>query len=343
MAYKDYYKILGVARTASANDIKKAFRQLARKYHPDVNPGDKTAEARFKEINEAYEVLSDPEKRRKYDTLGPNWQEQFGPTPSRTRAGSATGGPDGRASRSSGRPSYDFADPTNFSEFFETLFGRRASSTSGTSARNTSAAVRRKGEDVERTVEITLREAYTGTTRMFNIQQTDPCVMCKGTGLQDGRACPVCNGSGVITHTRKLEVSIRPGVDIGSRVKVEGEGQPGINGGPRGDLYLIVAVKPDPLYERKGDDLLMDVPTPLTTAVLGGEVTLPTIDGKRVVLTIPPETQNGQTFRLAGKGMPRENGGYGNLLARVQVTLPRRLSARERQLFEELARERPVG
>ncbi|HLY30281.1 MAG TPA: J domain-containing protein, partial [Ktedonobacterales bacterium] len=250
MAYKDYYKILGVARTASADDIKKAFRQLARKYHPDVNPGNKTAEARFKEINEAYEVLSDPDKRRKYDTLGPNWQEQFGPAPSRSRdsataAGRATSRPGGRT----GGASYDFADPTNFSEFFETLFGRRATGTtgtSGTSARNTSAATRRKGDDIEQPVELTLREAYSGTTRTYNIQQTDPCVTCKGTGLLEGHTCPVCNGAGLITHTRKLEVSIRPGVDIGSRVKVEGEGQLGVGGGPRGDLYLIVSIKPDP-------------------------------------------------------------------------------------------------
>ncbi len=344
MAYKDYYKILGVTRNANADAIKKAYRQLARKYHPDVNPGDKAAEARFKEINEAYEVLSDPQKRRKYDTLGANWQEQFGPAPARTRAsaGSRAGARDG----ATGRPSYDFADPTNFSDFIDTLFGRRNSSTNaGPASRpSTTGTLRRKGEDVEQPVEITLREAFTGSTRTYSVQQTDPCVTCKGSGQFDGQPCPVCKGTGMIEHTRKLDVAIPAGVDTGSRVVVAGEGQPGIGGGQRGDLILLVTVRPDPVFERKGDDLHVDIATPLTTAALGGEVAVPTLDGKRVLLTIPPETQNGQTFRLANKGMPRLRGeGRGNLLARVQVTLPRHLSEREKMLFQELARERPVG
>ncbi|HUY78991.1 MAG TPA: J domain-containing protein [Ktedonobacterales bacterium] len=354
MAYKDYYKILGVNRNANADAIKKAYRQLARKYHPDVNPGDKAAEAQFKEINEAYEVLSDPQKRRKYDTLGANWQEQFGPAPARTRAnaGARTGarGTDGAG----GRSSYDFADPTNFSDFIDTLFGRRNAGNTGntgpmggagpTSRPTASATLRRKGEDVEQPVEITLREAYAGSNRTYSVQQTDPCVTCKGTGQFDGQTCPVCKGTGMIEHTRKLDVAIPAGVDTGSRVAVTGEGQPGMGGGQRGDLILVVTVRPDPVFERKGDDLYVDVATPLTTAALGGEVAVPTLDGKRVLLTIPAETQNGQSFRLANKGMPRLRAeGRGNLLARVQVTMPRRLSEREKQLFQELARERPVG
>jgi DnaJ-class molecular chaperone len=347
MAYKDYYKILGVNRSANADAIKKAFRQLARKYHPDVNPGDKAAEAQFKEINEAYEVLSDPQKRRKYDTLGANWQEQFGPAPARTRANagartSARGGDGG------GRTSYDFADPTNFSDFIDTLFGRRnaaTTSTAGPASRpSPSGTLRRKGEDVEQPVEITLREAFAGSNRTYSVQQTDPCVTCKGTGQFNGEPCPICKGTGMIEHTRKLDVAIPAGVDTGSRVVVTGEGQPGIGGGQRGDLILVVTVRPDPVFERKGDDLHVDVATPLTTAALGGEVAVPTLDGKRVLLTIPSETQNGQSFRLANKGMPRLRAeGRGNLLARVQVTMPRHLTVREKQLFEELARERPVG
>lgn len=342
MDYKDYYKILGVAKSASAEEIKKAYRKLARKYHPDVNQGDKSAEARFKEINEAYEVLSDPDKRHKYDTLGPDWQEQFGfggPARSGTRARPGTAG------TGTGGIPYDFADPTGFSDFFDALFGRRStagSSTTTAGRRPTSATPpRAKGEDIEQALEITLAEAYSGTTRTYTIQLPEVCPTCKGTGEVNGRICGTCAGTGSTTRTRRIEVRIPAGVDTGSRVRLAGEGQPGIGGAPNGDLYLLITVKPDPAVERKGDELTTDVPIPLTTAILGGEVPVTLPNGKRVLLTIPPETQNGQIFRLAGKGMPRLRGeGAGNLLARVQVVLPRRLSPRERQLFEELARER---
>ena len=347
MDYKDYYKILGVAKSASADDIKKAYRKLARKYHPDVNPGDKSAEAKFKEINEAYEVLSDPDKRKRYDTLGPNWQEQFGfgsPTGARTRTyGSSTG-----RTGTDDIP-YNFEDPTNFSDFFETLFGRRNAGTgtgTGTTTRTRSGLGfgPRKGDDIEQPVEINLREAYAGTRRSYNVQAPETCTTCKGTGRTGGRVCPVCNGTGSVTRSKTLEVKIPPGVDNGSRVRVAGEGQPGVNGGQRGDLFLTITVKPDPIFERKGDDLTVDVQVPLTTAMLGGEVPVPTPDGKRLLLTIPPETQNGQTFRLGGKGMPRTKGsGSGNLLARVQVVLPRQLSPQEKQLFQELAKQRPAS
>ncbi len=344
--YRDYYKILGVSKSASSSDIKKAFRRLARKYHPDVNPGDKAAEARFKEINEAYEVLSDPDKRRRYDTLGPNWQDQFGfggPGRSRPGAGTRTGTGTG------GGIPYDFADPTGFSDFFEVLFGRgnRRAGTTGTATGRTGTqqtAIRKAGEDIEQPVEISLREAYTGTSRAFTHEVTEACPTCKGSGEVGGRTCATCGGKGTTTRTRKLEVTIPAGVDTGSKVRVAGEGQPGIGGAPPGDLYLVITVRPDPNFERRGDDLQTDVQVPLTVAVLGGEVPVPTLDGKRLILTIPPETQNGQTFRLAGKGMPRaKGGGYGNLLGRVQVVLPRNLSPRERQIFEALARERPTG
>jgi DnaJ-class molecular chaperone len=346
--YKDYYKILGVSKSASADDMKKAYRKLARKFHPDVNPGDKTAEQRFKEINEAYEVLSDPEKRQKYDTLGPNWQEQFGaPAASGTRtrnynfrSGTGTG--------TSNIP-YDFEDPTGFSDFFETLFGRRSGggATTGTrtTARPTTTSVMsRPGENIDQPVEITLQEAYSGTTKTFVIQAPETCATCDGTGERGGRVCPTCGGAGTIMRTKRLEVKIPVGVDTGARVRVAGEGQPGVNGGPRGDLFLVVTLKPDPTFERKGDDLIEEVPVPLTTAVLGGEATVDLPDGKRVLLTIPPETQNGQSFLLRNKGMPRlRGGGQGNLLARVRVVLPTRLSPKERELFEELHRERAAS
>ena len=336
MDSKDYYKILGVSKSASAEDIKKAYRKLARKYHPDVNPGNKTAEARFKEINEAYEVLSDPEKRRRYDS--PGFQDIFGGAGARTGARGRTTVPP------------DYADPTGFSDFFETLFGsgRRRTSTStgggtgaGTAGR-TKTAIPIPGENIEQPIEISLREAYTGATRNFTVEVTEPCPSCHGTGFIGTRVCATCGGTGTTSRTRKLEVQIPAGVDTGSRVRVAGAGQPGSNGGQAGDLFLLVTMAPDPVFERRGDDLLTDMQLPLTTAVLGGEAPVQTLDGKRVILTIPPETQNGQTFRLAGKGMPkRRGGGFGNLLARVQVTLPQQLSSQEKQLFEQLAQLRP--
>jgi DnaJ-class molecular chaperone len=340
MDYKDYYKILGVEKRATGDEIKKAYRKLARKYHPDVNPGNKAAETRFKEINEAYEVLSDPDKRKKYDTLGPNWQDQFG---FGTGAGASRPGARGRASTRGGAdmPPFD-DDPTGFSDFFDVLFGRRGAGAGTRPGRTTTGDLgTRPGENIEQPVEVTLREAYSGTTRVYNVSAPETCLTCQGTGRVNGRACPVCGGTGTIERNRRLEVRIPPGVDTGARVRVAGEGQPGLGGGPRGDLYLVVTVKPDPVFERKGDDLLVDVPVPLTTAVLGGEVPVPTPDGKKLLLTIPPETQNGQTFRLAGKGMPHAKGdGAGHLLARIQVILPRQLSSHEKQLFEELARLR---
>lgn len=343
MEYKDYYKILGVSRTATPEEIKKTYRKLARQYHPDVNPGDKKAEAKFKEINEAYEVLSDPEKRKQYDMLGPNWREQFGfggPRPS-SRTTGGTGRPGGMP--------YDFADPTGFSDFFDALFGRRsrpgASTTTGRRpGAGTTTATGVKGEDIEHPTTISLADAYTGTTRAFNAQVSEPCAECGGLGLLGGRTCPACGGKAVTTRTRRLEVKVPAGVDTGSRVKLAGEGQPGVNGGPPGDLYLVVTVTPDPRFERKGDDLYTDVAVPVTTAVLGGEAPVMLPGNKRLILTIPAETQGGKTFRLAGKGMPKlKEEGAGNLYARVQVMLPAPLTPRERELFAELARVRPAS
>jgi DnaJ-class molecular chaperone len=348
MEYKDYYKILGVQKGASTDDIKKAFRRLARKYHPDVNPGDKSAEGKFKEINEAYEVLSDPEKRQKYDTLGPNWQEQFGFQPgaqagtrARTYTWSGGGGPTAGSGSYGGIP-FDLDDATGFSDFFEALFGRQRTDT-GTTTRTEMR--RRPGENIEQPVEITLREAYEGAKRIFTIQSPSECPTCHGTGEVKGRVCPTCQGQGVVTTSKKIEVTIPKGADNGTRVRVAGEGQPGIGGGPRGDLYLIVSVKPDPTFERKGDDLYVEVPVDLLTAMLGGEVAVPQPSGKQLLLTIPPETQNGQVFRLVGKGMPRLRGAsQGNMFAKVRIVLPTHLSSRERELFAELKRIRePKG
>jgi DnaJ-class molecular chaperone len=327
MEYKDYYKILGVSRNASVDEIKKAFRKLARKYHPDVNPGDKKAEEKFKEINEAYEVLADPDKRKKYDTLGPNWQEQFGPQFNR------------RAYTNAYRTSpLDFDSGSGFSDFFEALFGR-AGATGG--VRGQEAFRRRVGDNIEQPVEVTIAEAYMGASRTFNIQSTEVCPVCRGTGEVSTRPCANCSGQGMLTNTKRLQVKIPAGVDTGSKIRVAGEGQPGIGGGPRGDLYLVISVKADPQYERKGDDLYTDIEVDLVTAMLGGEVPVPLPDGRKLVLTIPPETQNGRLFRLSGKGMPRLRGeGNGTLFARLKVVLPMHLTSEEKELFEQLARRR---
>lgn len=341
MEYKDYYKILGVGRRASADEIKQAFRKLARQYHPDVNPGDKRAEAKFKEINEAYEVLSDPQKRSQYDLLGSNWQKFASGA---SRAGQAGASP------------FDFATGgmggtggSSFSDFFEVLFGRssqqaqsRAGAGKGTGGvREESFRRPRAGENIEQPVEVSLQEAYSGGTRNFNIQSTVPCSACQGQGEVLGKTCASCQGQGLLPKNKRIQVKIPPGVDNGSKIRVAGEGQPGSNGGPRGDLYFVITVKADPLYERKGDDLYTDVDVELVAAILGGEVAVPTPDGRKLSLKIPPETQNGTTFRLGGKGMPHLRGeGNGNLYARVKVVLPQHLSSEERALFEQLARTR---
>lgn len=334
MDYKDYYKILGVARGASTEEIKKAFRKLARKYHPDVNPGDKKAEEKFKEINEAYEVLSDSDKRRKYDTLGPNWQEQF----SNPFAGSRRAYPYG-----GNRVPFDFdtSGGAGFSDFFEALFGR--SGNANATRPNSSNIRKRVGDNIEQPVEVTLQEAYMGGSRTFNIQSTEECSTCKGTGEIGSRVCATCHGQGTIPRNKRIQVKIPPGVDNGSKIRVAGEGQPGIGGGPRGDLYLVISVKADPRFERKSEDLYIDVDVELVKAMLGGEVPVPTPDGRKLILTIPAETQNDRTFRLGGKGMPRLRGeGNGNLYAHVKVVLPMHLSNEERALFEKLARSRGV-
>lgn len=320
MAAKDYYQILGVPRTASEKDIRQAYRKLARKYHPDVNPNDKVAAEKFKEIQNAYEVLSDADKRKKYDQFGEAWQyaDQAG-AGFRPSYGGQTSRPQGYGRAGAGRTQYDFGQGGSTEEFdlgdvFERIFGGvgGAAGRAGRAARTAT-----KGEDLEQPVEISLEEAYRGTQRIVEVREPD------------GRL-------------RRLEVKIPPGVADGSRVRVAGEGAQGM-GGPRGDLYLIVKVLPNPQFERKGDDLHTEVPVSLAEAMLGGEVEVPTLKGK-VAMKIPPETQNGRVFRLSGLGMPRLGGsGHGDMHAKVRVVLPTHLSSRERELFEELQRLRTAG
>jgi DnaJ-class molecular chaperone len=200
---------------------------------------------------------------------------------------------------------------------------------------------RRSGDNIEQPVEITLQEAFSGGTRTFTIQSSDTCPTCQGVGEVNGKICPTCKGQGAVPRNKRIQVKIPVGVENGSKIRVAGEGQPGLGGGPRGDLILVISVRPDPVFERKGDDLYVDVDVDLYQAILGGEAKVPTPDGRKLALTIPPETQNGRTIRLSGKGMPHLRGeGNGNLYARVKVVLPTRLTSEERQLFEKLARNR---
>jgi curved DNA-binding protein len=311
MEYRDYYKILGVKKDASEKELKKAFRRLAREHHPDVNPDDPQAEERFKEVNEAYEVLSDPDKRRKYDQLGADWQrwQQRGGGPGDFDWSQWTSGQAGdRVHVRYGTPE-DLEDlfggGSPFSDFFSQIFGGMGGS-AGQGGFEYQVQPRR-GQDYEQPVEITLQEAYHGASRIL---QKD---------------------------SQRLEVKIPAGAKTGTRVRMSGEGGAGAAGAPSGDLYLRVRVLADPRFERKGDDLYTSVTADLYTMVLGGEVSVPAMSGD-VVLTIPAGTQNGRTFRLRGKGMPslRQPDQRGDLYAKVQVRLPTHLTPRQRELFEEL-------
>ena len=327
MAGKDYYQILGVSRNASEKEIKQAYRRLARKHHPDINPGDKSAEAKFKEMNAAYEVLSNPEKRKKYDQFGEQWEyaDQFAKSGGQERV---------RWDFDRGGTSFEYGDMSGFGDIFSSLFGD-----SGIGSRTKGGS--RRGQDMESPIEVTLEEAYHSSTRLMQLQTQEPCTACGGTGRVGNRVCTICGGAGVKLNPRRLEVKIPAGVKDGSRIRIAGEGGPGLASGKKGDLYLVVKVLPHKLFERKGDDLYTEVPVPLATAILGGEVKLPTLNGN-ISLKIPPETQNGKVFRLAGKGMPQlGNNKYGNMFAKLKVTLPTNLTEEEKKLFEKLRSLRP--
>ncbi|MEE8391864.1 MAG: DnaJ C-terminal domain-containing protein [Anaerolineae bacterium] len=317
MEYRDYYQTLGVGKDASEKDIKRAFRKLAREYHPDVNPDDARAEEQFKEINEAYEALSDPDKRAKYDQLGSAWRDW-------DRRGSqsgnfdwsqwTTGAPGGQRVRYTTTEDLGdlFGGGNPFSDFFSQILSGMGTGFSPAGGGKQGGAgfqyrVRpQRGQDYEQKVEISLREAYQGTARALQKDE------------------------------RRLEVKIPPGAHTGTRVRIAGEGGPGATAG---DLYLRVNVLPDPQFERRDDDLYVTVPVDLYTAILGGQAQVPTLSGL-VNLTIPAGTQNERTFRLRGKGMPRlrQSDQYGDMYAKVNVQLPTQLGAHQRKLFEELQR-----
>ena len=322
---RDYYQVLGVPRSASDKEIRKAYRRLARQHHPDVNPGDKAAETRFKEINGAYEVLSDAEKRRKYDRYGDQWQ--YADQIEQAQRQSA-----GRWSFGRGG-TFDLGDINlggDLGDLFQGIF-RGSRRRPG----------RQRGRDVQQPVDVTLEEAYQGTARVLQMEREEPCATCGGQGQVAGALCHVCRGAGAVVKPRRLEVKIPPGVREGSRVRVAGEG--GVGPAGTGDLYLVVSVRPHERFERRGDDLYTEVDVPLTDAVLGGEVQVPTMTA-RVMLKLPPLTQNGRSFRLNGLGMPRLGGsGKGDLYARVKVALPQELSPEQRELFEKLRAMQKAG
>ncbi len=304
MASKDFYQTLGISRTASDKDIKQAYRKLARKYHPDVNPGNKSAEEKFKEINNAYEVLSDPEKRKKYDQFGDKWQyaDQFAGA-----QGNPFGGASGFRNAGGNNSSYQYVDMSDMGDLGELLKGF----TGGFGGRGRTSRPK-QGRDIDTSTDITLEEAYNGTTRL----------------IQD-------------TSGHRIEVKIPAGVKNGQRIKVAGKGEPGLASGPSGDLYLAVSILEHPVFHLTGNDIHVEIPVPLADAILGGEASVPTPKGKNLTLKIPAETQNGKVFRLAGQGMPEVgNDTRGDLFAKVKVILPENLSDYEKELFKQLKESR---
>lgn len=353
MSKADYYEVLCVARNASEAELKKAYRRMAMKYHPDRNPDDAEAEVRFKEVKEAYEVLSDPQKRAAYDQFG-----HAGVDPSQG------GGYGGGAS--------------SFSDIFGDVFGDIFGGGGGGGGRQHVY----RGSDLQYNLELTLEEAVFGIEKVievprmdacdtcggsgaapgsspvtcstcngvgqvrmqqgfFSVQQT--CPTCKGTGQEIRDPCPKCHGEGRVRVTKKLEVKIPAGVDSGDRIRLSGEGESGINGGPAGDLYVQVVVKEHKLFTRDGDDLYCEVPISFATATLGGELEVPTLDG-RIKLKVPAETQTGKLFRMRGKGVkPVRGGPVGDLICKVRIETPVHLNKEQKALLEEFAASLAAG
>lgn len=332
MAEKSYYDILGVKKDATEADIKKAYRKLARKYHPDVNPNNKEAETKFKEISEAHAVLSDKEKRAQYDRVG---REAFsfgggagGPYPGGPGGpgfefdlNDLFGGRGGGGARTGRRSSGRTAD---FSDLFSDLFGGRAQQTGP-----------QRGSDVEAETTIDFRDAIQGTTLELGLQKQGECPTCGGTGNKDGKVCPTCRGTGVVLATEKTRVKIPEGVADGQRIRIRGKGSPGASGGTVGDLILLVHVRPHSFFERRGDDIHTEIPITVGEALRGAEIEVPTIHGP-VRARIPAGTQGGQTFRLRGKGVQRKGGTAGDHYYKVQIAVPKRVPEGLNELIDRL-------
>lgn len=349
---RDYYEVLGVSKSATDAELKKAYRQIAKKYHPDLNPGDKEAEAKFKEANEAYEVLSDPQKRQQYDQFGHAAFENGG-------AGAGYGA---------------YGDFGGFSDIFDSFFGGGFSSFGGRSRKNGP----QKGRDLHKSVTVTFREACFGVKKEISILKFESCDKCGGTGAKQGTSpeqCPVCHGSGQVSQTQRtpfgafqtsspcshcggsgqiikdpckacggsgqvrktktLEINIPKGIDDGQTLTIRGEGEPGKRGGPNGDLYLEIRVQRDKIFQRDGYDVYVELPVTFAEAALGAKLVVPTIDGK-IELSVPEGTQPDAKFVLKGKGIPYLRGsGRGNQYVIVKLEIPKRLSQKQKKLLQE--------
>lgn len=340
MADRSYYDILGVKKDASEDEIKKAYRKLARKHHPDVNQGNKEAEAKFKELSEAYAVLSDKEKRQQYDTFG---KQAFG------GAGGA-GGAYGGANPFGGFGGFDFdfsqfqdarggarggrrttrstGGATNFADLFSDLF-------SGGGGPGAEFAMR--GQDVEASTTIDLRDAIHGTTLQMSVARQRECTTCGGTGNVGGKVCRTCGGSGMMREAESVKVKIPVGVRDGQKIRLKGKGNAGTNGAPAGDLIVLIHVRPHPFFERREDDIYTEIPITIGEAIRGAEIEVPTIAGP-VRARIPAGTQGGQTFRLSGKGVPKAKGGSGDHYYKVQIAVPRNVPEELKEKVDELDR-----
>lgn len=360
MAKRDYYDVLGVPRNASEQDLKSAFRRLAKDHHPDRNPGDKDAEQKFKELNEAYEVLKEPQKRAAYDRFG---------------HAAFDGGMGGRGGGGGGGPGFgpDFA--SSMSDIFDDLFGEFMGGRRGGGGGNARPPGRERGSDLRYNMEITLDDAYSGKTAQIRVPTNVTCETCSGSGAKAGtkpvtcgtcggagkvrasqgfftieRSCPTCqgrgetiadpctacNGAGRVVKERTLSVNIPPGVEDGTRIRLSGEGEAGVRGGQAGDLYIFLSIKPHELFQRDGADVFCRVPIAMTTAALGGQIDVPTLDGTTSRVKVPEGTETGKQFRLKSKGMPMlRSTTTGDLYIQVDVETPKNLTRRQRELLEE--------
>ncbi len=354
MAKADFYETLGVSKTADEKALKGAFRKLAMQWHPDKNPDNAEAEKKFKEISEAYEILKDPQKRAAYDRYGHAAFEQGGPGPGNGAGFGASGG---------------------FSDIFEDIFGEMMGGGGRRRSGGAGGGGGQRGDDLRYNMEISLEEAYGGKTAQIRVPTSIKCDLCQGSGAKPGtkpttcatcqgsgrvratqgffsieRTCPTCNGRGQtitdpcvkchgqgrVTEERSLSVNIPAGIEDGTRIRLQGEGQAGVRGGPQGDLYIFMSVRPHSVYKRDGADLYCIVPVSMVTAATGGKFEISTLDGTKSRVTVPEGTQSGKQFRLKGKGMPvlRSNQ-TGDLYIQIVVETPQKLSKRQRELLAE--------